>query len=134
MTASSRTMISSLPRGHEFEPVTYTITPDSVSEYLRAVGDDADYGDRLPPLAAVALALGSLLEQVALPAGSLHTAQEVEHLRLLAAGASLTLRGRIAQRSARQGFVISVIELDIDDEAAPAIRARTTIMAPGGQT
>ena len=42
-------------------------------------------------------------------------------------------QGRIAQRSERQGFVISVIELDVSaSEGDLAVRARTTVMAPAG--
>jgi hypothetical protein len=43
----------------------------------------------------------------------------------------LTLTGRIAQRSERQGMVISVLEFEIASPSASAIRARSTIMAPG---
>jgi hypothetical protein len=111
---------------------TFTLTPQQVAAYNAAVGDANDYGDLVPPLAAVALALATLQEQVALPAGSLHTGQEVEHRATLRTGRPLTLTGRIAQRSERQGFVISVIEFEIAAGADAAITARTTIMAPGG--
>ena len=45
-------------------------------------------------------------------------------------GDTLTLTGRIAQRSERQGMVISVLEFEIASAADTAIRARSTIMAP----
>jgi len=110
----------------------FSLSADAVRAYLDAVGDTNDYADTIPPLAAVALALNALQEQIALPEGSLHTGQEVEHVAPVRAGGTVTLAGRIAQRSERQGFVISVIELEIAMSAGVAIRARTTIMAPGG--
>ena len=134
MTSSARTSISAFPRGHEFPATTFTVTSDDVSAYLRAVGDGGDYGDAAPPLCAVALALDALQDQMALPEGSLHTGQEVEHAARVSADATLTLTGRVAQRSERQGFVISVLEYEISAGAAVAIRARTTIMAPGPGT
>jgi hypothetical protein len=132
MTSSARTSITAFTRGHEFAPATFSISPEAAAAYLQAVGDSNDYGGTVPPLAAVALGLAALQDEIALPEGSLHTSQEVEHTRSLAFGASVTMAGRVAQRSERQGFVITVIEFEIGDTAGPAIRARTTIMAPGG--
>ena len=132
MMTSARTNVSTLPRGYELEPAHFSLERVRVDAYLAAVGDRNAYGDIVPPLAVVALALAELQEQVSLPEGSLHTAQEVEHLRTVSAGEDLTMRGRIAQRSERQGFVISVIELDVlGSDGSAAVRARTTVMAPG---
>jgi hypothetical protein len=114
------------------ERATFTLGSDQVAAYLRSIGDESDYGAVVPPLALVALALMALQSQIWLPEGSLHTGQEVEHEREARVDESLTLRGRIAQRSERQGYVISVIELEIASSDAVAVRARTTIMAPGG--
>ena len=133
MTSSARTSISDFPRGHEFAPATFAVSGEHVHAYLQATGDATDYGDAIPPLAAVALGLAALQEHILLPGGSLHTGQEVEQSSLLRAGEGLKLSGRIAQRSERQGMVISVLEFEIASAAAqtPAIRARSTIMAPG---
>jgi hypothetical protein len=132
VTSPAPTSISSLPRGHEFPRASFTVSGEQAQTYLRAVGDRGTYGDAVPPLAVVALALGALQEQLSLPEGSLHTGQEVTHERALRTGEALTLTGRIAQRSERQGFVISVIEFEIASRAGVGVRARTTIMAPGG--
>jgi hypothetical protein len=134
MTSTARTSVSALPRGHAFTPARFTVTSDDARAYLAAVGDRQDYGDVVPPLAAVALGLAALQEQLALPEGSLHTGQEVEHLAAIRAGDVLSLTGSVVQRSERQGFVISVLEFQIATTAAAAIRARTTIMAPGAGT
>ena len=79
MTPTARTSISAFPRSHEFAPSTFVVTPADVAAYLAAIGDAGDYGDAVPPLAAVALGLAALQEQIALPEGSLHTGQEVDH-------------------------------------------------------
>lgn len=131
MTSTTRTSIAALPRGHEFAATTFTLTADSVAAYLAATGDETPYGDALPPLAVAALGLHALQSAISLPEGSLHTGQEVEHLGVARADEALTLTGRIAQRSERQGFVISVIEFEVADAAGTILRARTTIMAPG---
>jgi hypothetical protein len=131
MTSSARTSISAFPRGHEFAPATFTLTRAQVDAYLGAVGDASSYGDAVPPLAAVALGLAALQEHIALPEGSLHTGQEVEHLAIVSVDAPLTLTARIAQRSERQGMVISALDFEIAAAGSIAIRARSTIMAPG---
>lgn len=132
MTTAPRSSISAFARGHEFAPAAFSLSPDDVAAYLRATGDMGDYGETVPPLAVVALALRSLQEQLFLPEGSLHTGQEAEHLRPARAGEALTLSGRVAQRSERQGFVISVVELEAASAAGVCVRARSTIMAPAG--
>lgn len=131
MSSAPQISISVLPRGHEFAASSFIIGADEVAAYFRAVGDTGAYGDAVPPLAIVALGLSALQSQLSLPEGSLHTGQEVEQHAAVLAGESLTLNGRIAQRSERQGFVISVIEFDVASAAGVAVSARTTIMAPG---
>ncbi len=131
MTSTARTPVSALPRGHKFLPANFTVTSGDVRAYLAAVADRQEYAHLVPPLAAVALGLAALQGQLVLPEGSLHTGQEVEHLATIGAGDPLTLTGSVVQRSERQGFVISVLEFEIATAAGPAIRARTTVMAPG---
>jgi hypothetical protein len=134
MTSAARTSISALPRGHEFARARVELRAERVRAYLAAVGDDSPYGNAVPPLAAVALGLAALQEQLSLPDGALHTGQEVEHLAPVRAGESLILTGRVAQRSERQGMVISVIEFELAADDTPAVRARTTIMSPVAET
>lgn len=133
MTPETRASITSFPRGHEFTRVMFTITADQVLIYLDAIGDTQDYRASVPPLAVVALALDGLQREVALPEGSLHTGQDVEHDKALRCGSQLTMTGRVAQRSERQGFVICVLELEVADAEGVGVRARATIMAPGSQ-
>lgn len=131
MTSIARASISSLPLGHEFAPASFSVSRAQVDAYLSAVGDANAYGETIPPLAVVALGLNALQKAISLPEGSLHTGQEVKHEGVLRNGEALTFSGRIAQRSERQGFVISVIEFEVGNAGGAGIRARTTIMAPG---
>ena len=130
MTPPASSSISSFPRGHEFPEAKFRVSAERVAAYLRAIGDEGAYAGCVPPLAAAALGLGALQEHISLPEGSLHTGQEVEQVGGVREGDELTLTARIAQRSERQGYVISVIEFEISGVAGAAIRARSTIMAP----
>jgi hypothetical protein len=106
VTAPSRLLLSDLPKEHELTAARIDLTSERIAAYLSAVGDaNVIYRERglAPPLAVAAIALGALLEQIELPAGSLHASQEVEALGGVPLDASLTLRGHVAQRSERAG-------------------------------
>ncbi len=70
--------------GRRIELSSWKVTEESVRQYLRAVGDTLpvyfEYG-LAPPMSLAACALGSLLQQLALPPGAIHSLQEVETLR-----------------------------------------------------
>ncbi len=63
-----------------------------MSQYLEAVGDPLPHYMELeivPPLAISALALGNLLEKLALPGGAIHSSQEVSTVRAVRLGEEL---------------------------------------------
>ncbi|OGO50919.1 MAG: hypothetical protein A2148_02155 [Chloroflexi bacterium RBG_16_68_14] len=135
MAVPARVLLATLPKGYQFPPTSLRLTVEDVSCYLDAVQDPNPlYLERrlAPPLAVAALALGSLLEVVELPAGTLHTGQEVEARAGLPIDAELTLAGRIGQRSERAGLIISVIEFELTAAGsdAAALTGRTTVLAP----
>jgi len=138
MPPPAKTLLTDLPKGHQFPATTFVLTGDDIARYLDAVGDtNAVYAaiGCAPPLAVAARALGGLLDVMELPAGTLHTGQEVEAHATVPVGATLTLSGRIAQRSERAGLIIAVIEFEVTSAGAPAITGRTTVMvAPLGAT
>lgn len=135
MAAGSRVILSGLPKGHEFSPTTFELTAEYVHAYLASTGDtSAIYADAgfAPPLAVAARALGALLTFVELPAGSLHTGQEVDVQAGIAVPATLEWSGRIAQRSERGGLIISALEFQVSKagETDAILTGRTTIMMP----
>jgi hypothetical protein len=136
VTAASRLLLSDLPKGHALAEARIDLTPERISAYLAATGDsNTVYRDRnlAPPLAVAALALGALLAQIELPAGTLHTSQEVEAHAATPLDATLSLRGRVAQRSERAGMVISVLEFEVAPlgSGEAALTGRTTVMMMG---
>jgi hypothetical protein len=132
---SPRALLSTLPKGFEFQPVTFRLTPDEVDAYLDAVGDrNAVYRATglAPPLAVAARALGALLHVLELPDGTLHAGQEVDTLAGVPLESELSLAGRVAQRSERGGVALCVIEFTVALAGAgeSLLRGRTTVMAP----
>jgi hypothetical protein len=139
MAAPARTVLTDLPQGHEFALAGFTLTRERIEQYLAAVEDDQSiYFERgvCPPLAVAALALGSILESVELPPGTLHTGQEIEQRTLVPMDTPLSLRARLARRSDRAGLAIAAIEFEVTagDAQEPALIGKTTVMvAPEGQ-
>ena len=133
MAAPSRTLLSDLPKGHEFSPPPFDLTREYLNAYASATRDSNTVYDETglaPPLAVAARALGALLDEVELPPGSLHTGQEIEMRAGVPRSAKLTLSGRIAQRSERGGLIIAVLQFDVtaNDGTEPALTGRTTVV------
>ena len=66
---------------HEIDLGCWGVTEEWVGKYLEAVGDHLPHYLELglaPPLALAALALGALLERLALPPGAIHSLQEIQ--------------------------------------------------------
>jgi acyl dehydratase len=142
LTPANRPNIADLPRGHELPLADFRLDAAAVRRYLEAVEDRSGaYGQGpegpawLPPLAVAALALRAIMGQVELPAGALHTGQEVEFRRPVPVGASLRSQARVAQRSEMRGAVISVIEFEVTEEGSstPVVVGRATVMIPPGE-
>ena len=127
--------LTDLEAGHAFEPTRFTITAEMARAYRAATFDEqaAVYeaaGDAVPALAVAALALGEMLKQVSLPEGSLHASESLEFRAAVPEGEELECRARLAQRSLRAGWVVSVLESDVYLHGAVAGRARATVLSP----
>jgi acyl dehydratase len=118
-----------LTPGHEFPPVDYVLDPDVVAAYVQAVGA----GERVyvPPLAVAARAIASLGSLVALPAGTIHAAQEFEFHRLVPVGARVVCAARVVRKLSRGPMRMLTLEMSISDESgAPVQLGRSTIVLP----
>jgi len=102
--------------------------------YRAAVGDNlpvyAAAGDAVPPLAVVAFALGALLREAALPAGSLHASESFEAHRAVHVGDEVEFHGILAQRSVRAGWVVSALDSELKVRGELALTARATVLSP----
>jgi acyl dehydratase len=125
--------LTQIPAGHTFEPMTFTVDADRARAYLRATGDTLSlYEDQgaVPPLAVAALALGSLLEAVGLPDGTLHANETMRVHAPVPAGSTLQCNARLAQRSQRGGWVVTALESEITLDGQTVLATRATVMCP----
>ena len=86
---------------------SWEVTEDYVRDYLAAVSDGIpayfQHG-LVPPVALAARALGSLLERLDLPAGAVHSLQEIETLEPVSFPQKLTGTASISPRRRRGGL------------------------------
>ena len=129
MTAS----LATLPKGHEFPPATFTLTPEWVAEYVTAVGDEAigALGEGfVPPMALATQSIRALIEASPLPDGALHAGQEISFRRAVRIGEALTVNARIASRGERAGWVLMSVDFDVLANGDSVMTGRGTITFP----
>ena len=127
--------LDSLEKGHQFEPATFTLSDDWVSEYSAAVGDKttATIGQYAPAASLAALSIRALLERSELPAGSIHVGQELSFSRPSRIGETLTVSAQIMSRGERQGWVLMGLSLAVSDTNGSSVMdGRATITFPVG--
>lgn len=126
-------VLTDLPAGHIFPPITFRVDAGRSRAYRVAAGDALPVYDAeglVPPLAVAALALGALLESVSLPGGTLHASEALSFRGAVPVDAALECRATLSQRSQRAGWIVSVLDSDISLDGATAVTARATVLSP----
>ena len=122
--------LSTLEPGQRLFSRSMTVSADDAASYRSAVGDDAPPTDGeqvVPAMAVAAMMMGAAMAAVELPAGAVHTAQELEFARPVEEGAPLTCSATVAANSVRRGTRFIVLEMRGVDGTEMAFAARTTI-------
>ena len=125
--------LAALPRGHEFPPTTFTLSPEWVAAYIDAVGDAAirDAGSALvPPMAVAALSIRAMIEASPLPPGTLHAGQELAFHRAVGIGEQLIVRARVVSRGERAGWVLLSVDFGISSAGEDVMSGRATVTFP----
>jgi hypothetical protein len=130
--------LASLDKGFRFTPFRLDLDPAAVRRYLNAVSDSSQVYDDgasvslTPPLAIAAFALREMLAQVELPAGAVHSGQEIGSFRAIPVGSTLHCEAVVSQRSVRAGWVAIVVDFEASDPAGGPVlfSARTSVLSP----
>ena len=127
-----------MEKGHQFPAAAFVLDEETVARYLEAVEDEAlprlaqaEGKAWVPPMAVAALALRSLMEEMVLPAGSIHASQELGFVRAVEAGERIACRAWLSHRSQRGGWWVLAVGMEGTDESGRAVLAgRLTVMVP----
>ncbi len=121
-------------KGHVFPACSFVLNEADIGAYMEAAGDTAFAAgapERVPPLAAAAFALRALLATYDLPAGVVHTGEEIEMTRLARSGEPLRCESMVTQSADRQGHRFATIEQRlIDASGQPVVVTRAALIAP----
>jgi hypothetical protein len=126
--------ISTLEPGQTLFSAPLTVTPEAIDAYLGAVGDDADVyraEGLAPPMAVAALVMTTAMQAVALPAGAVHTGQELEFTAPVALGSTLDCGATVAQNSVRRGTRFLTLEITGDVNGTRAVTGRISLAVAG---
>ena len=113
---------------------SWVVDDEFVSEYLSAVEDGLPIYrelDAVPPMALAARALGALLDELALPPGTIHASQELDCRRIVRYGEEVSCTGSISrprQRGAWQ-FVTADFQLRGKD-GNDLVSGKSTVLVP----
>ena len=125
--------LSTLEPGQRLFSRSMSISADDAASYRAAVGDETPTDEHtVPPMAVAAMVMEVAMRAVELPAGAVHTAQELEFTRPVEEGATLACSATVVSNSVRRGTRFLVLEMLGVDGDETAVRARTTIAIGGG--
>ena len=121
--------------GEELNLGRWVVDDQFVQEYLGAVEDRSPiYGevDAVPPLALAARALGALLEELSLPPGAIHGAQELDCRRMVRHGEEVSCIARPSRPMRRGDWQFLTFDFTLygaNDE--PVVSGKSTVLIPG---
>lgn len=125
--------LSTLESGHELFSQRIAISDNAVAGYLAAVGEDAGtYAAEglAPPMAVAAFVMGEALKAIELPAGAVHTGQELAFEAPVGVGADVVCTAKVIQNSVRRGTRFMSLEITADAGTARAMTGRVSIAIP----
>lgn len=117
--------------GYEFPDATYELSASLVSKYLEAVEAAGD--GFVPPLAITACAIATITSSFSPPAGTIviHASQELQFFRLVPIGATINCHARVAQKIARGGMTMFILEFEVFDQSKEKVQSgRATVALP----
>ena len=121
--------------GEELNLGWWVVGDEFVKEYLGAVEDSSPiYGeiDAVPPMALAARALGALLEELSLPPGTIHGAQELDCRRMVQNGEVVSCIARPSRPMRRGDWQFLTFDFTLygaNDE--PVLSGKSTVLIPG---
>lgn len=127
------TSFDQLAVGHEFPSTSYELSEPVISKYLEAVGGQQHFltSGIVPPLAIAAYAMTALSQSFPVPAGAIHAAQELEFLKLVPIGTTISCSGKVAQKVQRGQLYLLVLEISaLNQDKEKVLAGKATVAVP----
>jgi acyl dehydratase len=128
---------SAIEPGQVLSQRTYQLNADAIAGYVDAVDDrsevyvQAEMQAVVSPMAVAALGLRGVIEELAVPAGSLHSGQELEFKREARIGDKLVCQATVLQNSVRGEWRFLVVQLSAEDDSGLQVMSgKSTLVVP----
>ncbi|MXY60171.1 MAG: MaoC family dehydratase [Chloroflexi bacterium] len=125
--------LNALEPGHALVDREVVITSAMADAYISAVGDgNTLYAKEgvVPPMAVAALVMAEAMEAVSLPAGTVHTGQELTFLRPVAMDSAVRCSATVAANSVRRGTRFLTLDLRGEMDGEAAVEGRAALAVP----
>ena len=125
--------LNALEPGHSLVDREIIITAAMADAYVRAVGDEcALYAQEglVPPMAVAALVMAEAMDAVSLPAGTVHTGQELTFSRPVTVDSAVRCSATVAANSVRRGTRFLTLDLGGILNGEPAVQGRAALAVP----
>ncbi|MFH1383218.1 MAG: MaoC family dehydratase N-terminal domain-containing protein [Chloroflexota bacterium] len=123
-----------LTTGYEFPPSSFTLDDKMVAAYLDAVEDASkvyEGGGLVPPMAIAALAMAAMAQGIVLPPGTIHVSQELEFVRTVTVGETLTSYARVNRNQQRGKFHMLMVGINVLNQAKEiVVSGETSFILP----
>ncbi len=125
--------LNTLEPGHTLAEREIVVTASMADAYVRAVGDECSlYADEglVPSMAVAALVMAEAMEAVSLPAGTVHTGQELTFSRTVAVDSAVRCSATVAANSVRRGTRFLTLDLRGEVDGGAAVQGRAALAVP----
>ena len=122
--------LSTLERRQRLVNENLPISREAADAYQAAVAGGAAWHREqggVPPMAVAALAMATTMRAVGLPAGAVHTGQELAFLGTVAPGAPLQCSAHVAQNSVRRGTRFLSLRFQVTSQGRSVVEGEVAI-------
>jgi acyl dehydratase len=119
MDGQAKTEYYQLSVGFEFPPRSYTLDSSAVDLYLEAVKENKDFFRQeglVPPMAVTAFAMSALSQEIAMPSGTIHVSQELDFLKAVKVGDTITCRSKVSRKIERGGLRLMNVDISVANQ------------------
>jgi acyl dehydratase len=102
--------------GFEFPPQSYKLDGSLVAEYLKATRETDELFQKeplIPPMAVAAFAMNALSQAVVMPPGTIHVSQELDFLKMVRIGDTITCYSTVSRKVDRGGLRLMNTDINV---------------------
>ncbi len=119
MNGQAKTEYYQLSVGFEFPPQSYCLDSSAIALYLDAVKENNSLFRNeglVPPMAVTALAMSALSQSITMPSGTIHVSQELDFLKAVKVGDSITCHSKVSRKVERGGLRLMNVDISVANQ------------------